>query len=84
MPTESTALWERVQITQTKWALPPLVNLGGGFWTVDIEDGFHVSRYRNNGTFDEYLCSQDELSPALRNLVLASEAATAGLSRKIS
>ncbi len=86
MSAKDRALWERVKMEPAKWALPPLGDLGGGFWTVsvlgeyalwynDIEDGFNVSRFRKNGTLDEYICNQDDVSTALHNLVLANQAA---------
>lgn len=75
------ALFERVAVPLTKWALPPWGDLGGGFWVVarmddrvlwynDIEDGFNVSRFVTPGRIpeNEYWCNHDELRWALAAL----------------
>ena len=66
------ALWERIRVPPTKWALPPWGDMGGGFWVVavadqecvcynDIEDGFNVSRFETPGRIADYWCNQSEL-----------------------
>lgn len=73
------ALFERCAIGPTKWALHPWGDEGGGFWVVavdgtrvlwfnDIEEGFNVSTFVVAGTIpdDQYFCTQDELTYALR------------------
>lgn len=70
--------WNAIRIPPEKWALPPWGDEGLGFWVVgvygnnviwynDIEDGFNISNYRQNGVINEYWCSQDELQFCVRN-----------------
>jgi len=75
---EQAALFSGIAIVPTKWQLSPWGDQGGGFWAVavtdgrviwynDIEDGFNVSRFHDDGTIpaDEYWCNQDSLRHAL-------------------
>jgi hypothetical protein len=69
-------MWDLIRIEPAKWRLSPWGDEGGGFWVVanfghqvlwfnDIEDGFNVSRYTQNGIIDEYFCNQDELKHSI-------------------
>lgn len=65
-------LWNLIRIQPEKWSLPPLGDLGGGFYVVaifgsqvlwfnDIEDGFNISTYKTHGVIAEYHSNQNEL-----------------------
>ena len=66
-------LWSLIRVRPVKWSsLPPWGELTGGFWVVgllgeevlwfnDIEWGFNVSRYDENGVIGHYWCNQEEL-----------------------
>jgi hypothetical protein len=85
MESPTLALWERVRVPPTKWALPPWGDMGGGFWVVavasqdciwynDIEDGFDVSGFQAPGQIADYWCNQSELHHVMN--ALARQAAT--------
>ena len=75
---EQREFFAKVAVEPTKWKQSPWGDEGGGFWAVavmenrvlwynDIEDGFNVSRFEEEGVIpsDEYWCNQDVLSWAL-------------------
>jgi hypothetical protein len=75
---EEQAFFEECRVPPRKWAQSPWGDRGGGFWVVaryrqkvlwfnDIEYGFNVSRFENEGRIPggEYWCSQDTIGWAL-------------------
>ena len=76
---ETRALFEANAITPKKWALSPWGDDGGGFWVIaiigkfvlwynDIEEGFNISSFTQEGTIEQYWCNQDPLHVALLSL----------------
>jgi hypothetical protein len=77
MDTTLKRFWHRIKVRPEKWQLPPLGDLGGGFWVVavvgrecvwynDIEDGFNISRLETFGHIRDYWCNQDDLLTCVR------------------
>jgi hypothetical protein len=75
------AIYRQVAREPARWELHPWGDLGSGFWVVavhedrvlwfnDIEDGFKVSTFAEEGRIpgDQYWCNQDEFHLALRIL----------------
>ncbi|BFM13512.1 hypothetical protein R50072_36650 [Simiduia litorea] len=72
-------LWNLIKIEPVKWSLPPLGDEGGGFYVVaiwgknvlwynDIEDGYNISSYKEQGQIDEYYSNQNELHHSINYL----------------
>jgi hypothetical protein len=75
---ELRAYLSSVAFEPAKWQQSPYGDEGNGFWAIasdqgrvlwynDIEDGFNVSAFTEEGAIpsDEYWCNQDELRDAL-------------------
>jgi hypothetical protein len=79
MSLSQTELWKRISIYPEKWTENEFGKEGGGFWAVaiidnqviwynDIEDGFNISSFSENGKIDEYWADQDELNWVIKKL----------------
>lgn len=64
-------LWDSIKVVPHKWQ-QPWGEEGGGFWVVavfynrviyynDIEEGFNISTFKEDGTIAEYVCDDKEL-----------------------
>ena len=69
---EQLGLWNFIKVTPQKWQEATMGDEGGGFWVVgiagkkalyynDIEEGFNLSTYSQQGILEVYNCSQSEL-----------------------
>ncbi|MCC9033892.1 hypothetical protein NAL32_06855 [Chryseobacterium sp. Ch-15] len=79
MSSENFQFWNEIKFTPIKWAEQEFGDEGGGFWAVakyknfvlyynDIEEGFNISEFENEGKIKEYSAEQDELQFALIKL----------------
>ena len=76
-----TAEWSmgpELKVSPHRWQLPPIGDLGGGFWVVaiigqkciyynDIEDGFNMSEFEEIDRIGEYLSNQSDLLPFIHS-----------------
>lgn len=79
MKTELLNFWNKVKINPIKWSEHEYGDDGNGFWVVakyknlvlyynDIEEGFNISEFENEGEIKEYYAEQDELYFAVLKL----------------
>jgi len=78
---EERKFWEQVKVNPQQWQLSPWGDQGGGFWVVaiysnkvlwfnDIEEGWNVSTYQEQGVIQEYWCDQAAFEHTLMDLCL--------------
>lgn len=71
--------WNEIKINPKKWSEDEYGNEGNGFWVVakfknlvvyynDIEDGFNISDFKEEGKIENYCAEQDELNIAILKL----------------
>lgn len=76
MTPEQLKLWSATKITPARWH----EETQGPFWAValngnqvlwynDIEEGFNLSTYREQGTIEQYFCNQDQLEWTVQSLL---------------
>lgn len=76
MTSEQLGLWSAIKITPVPW----YEETHGSFWAValsgdralwynDIEEGFNLSTYREQGCIDQYFCNQDQLEWTVQSLL---------------
>lgn len=79
MSSENFQFWNEIKFTPIKWAEQEFEDEGAGFWAVakyknfviyynDIEEGFNISEFENEGKIKQYNAEQDELQFALMKL----------------
>jgi len=79
MTNEQLEIWNRIAVQPIKWKENEHGKEGNGFWVVgiqkniviwynDIEEGFNISNFTQNGIICEYGTEQDELQWAIRKL----------------
>ena len=73
MAPSTRTFWDKIKVKPQKWQLPPMEDMGGGFWVVavvgqkciyynDIEEGFNLSSYEQVGHINDYWCNQSDLA----------------------
>ena len=73
MAPSTRTFWDKIKVKPQKWQLPPMGDMGGGFWVVavvgqqciyynDIEEGFNISTWEWAGHIDEYCSGQSDLA----------------------
>ncbi len=71
--------WNIIKIKPIKWIENEYGNEGNGFWVVgifkdlvlyynDIEEGFNISNFKQEGKIENYYAEQDELQFAILKL----------------
>lgn len=79
MSPENFQFWNEIKFIPTKWTEHEFGDEDGGFWAIakyknfvlyynDIEEGFNISEFENEGKIKEYRAEQDELQFALIKL----------------